>query len=112
MGYTTDFVGRIDVVPALNAEEIEYINKFADTRRMDRANGPYFVDGDEQDNGPDVIYDHNSPPEGQPGLWCHWVPNDDGTAIEWDGGEKFNHSAEWMAYLIEHFLLIPVRACT
>lgn len=107
MGYTTDFVGHIDVVPALNAQEIEFINKFADTRRMDRANGPYFVDGDGlagQDNGPDVVYDHNSPPKGQPGLWCQWIVTDDGSAIVWDGGEKFYDSDKWMAYLIKHFL--------
>jgi hypothetical protein len=32
------------------------------------------------------------------------VPTDDGTAIEWDGGEKFYDSPEWMTYLIDHFL--------
>jgi hypothetical protein len=32
------------------------------------------------------------------------VPTDDGTAIEWDGREKFYDSPEWMAYLIDNFL--------
>jgi hypothetical protein len=32
------------------------------------------------------------------------VPTEDGHAIEWNGVEKFYSSAEWMAYLIEHFL--------
>lgn len=27
----------------------------------------------------------------------------DGTAIQWDGGEKFYASSEWMQYLIKHF---------
>ncbi len=114
MGYTTDFVGRIDVVPALSAEEITFINKFSDTRRMKRENGPYFVDGDGpfgQDNGPDVVHDHNSPPEGQPSLWCRWIASDDGTSIGWNGEEKFYSGAEWMAYLIKHFLgKTPVAA--
>ena len=110
MGYTTYFSGQIEVVPALNAEEIAYLRKFAGSRRMSRANGPYFVDGNEDDfgqaigDGPDEVYDHNRPPEGQPGLWCQWVPTDDGTVIEWDEGEKFYFSAEWMAYLIAHFI--------
>ena len=107
MGYTTDFVGRIDVVPALSVEEITFINKFSDTRRMKRENGPYFVDGNGfcgQDDGPDEVYDHNNPPEGQPGLWCQWVATDDGSAIEWNGAEKFYGSPDWMAYLIKHFL--------
>lgn len=47
---------------------------------------------------------YNEPPEGQPGLWCQWVPNDKGTAIEWDGGEKFYGYEEWLKYIIEHFL--------
>ena len=106
MGYTTDFDGQIDIVPALNEQEREFLTKFAETRRMDRENGPYFVDGTGgfgQGNDPD-IRSHNSPPEGQPALWCQWTPNEDGDAIVWDEGEKFYESAEWMVYLIQHFL--------
>lgn len=40
----------------------------------------------------------------QPGLWCQWVPNHDGSAIEWDGGEKFYEYIEWIEYLTAHFL--------
>lgn len=40
----------------------------------------------------------------QPGLWCQWVPNDEGTAIVWDEGEKFYSYVEWIEYLIAHFL--------
>jgi hypothetical protein len=35
---------------------------------------------------------------------CHWVPNEDGSGLEWDGTEKFYAAEEWMAYLINHFL--------
>ena len=56
-----------------------------------------------QDHEPDII-DYNSPPKGQPGLWCQWVPTHDGKFIVWDGNEKFYNSAEWMTYLIEHFI--------
>lgn len=106
MGYTTTFEGRVAVVPPLSKEEIDFLNKFAATRRMNRTKGPYFVDGSGpagQGNDPD-IRDHNAPPQGQPGLWCQWVPTEDGAAIEWDGGEKFYDPVEWMAYLIEHFI--------
>lgn len=41
---------------------------------------------------------------GQPGLWCQWIPNAEGTALEWDEGEKFYEYQEWLRYLIEHFL--------
>jgi hypothetical protein len=44
MGYTTIFDGQISVEPPLNPEEIKYLNKFADTRRMACEQGPYYVD--------------------------------------------------------------------
>lgn len=45
-----------------------------------------------------------NPDEGQPGLWCQWVPNEFGTAIIWDEGEKFYNYIEWLNYIIKHFL--------
>jgi hypothetical protein len=45
MGYTTEFDGSVSISPPLNADEIAYLRKFAASRRMDRARGPYFVDG-------------------------------------------------------------------
>lgn len=106
MGYTTDFWGEVQISPPLNQAEIDYLNKFNQTRRMDRQRGPYFVDGTGSygQNHDADIRDFNRPPTGQPGLWCQWVPSMDGTAIEWDGGEKFYESDKWMAYLIDHFL--------
>jgi len=107
MGYSTDYTGQVRVDPPLNKTEITYLLKFAETRRMHRSSGPYFVDGGGdfgQAREADVI-DYNEPPSGQPGLWCQWVPTDDGASIEWDGGEKFREGALWMKYLIEHFLM-------
>lgn len=106
MGYTTEFTGRVAVSPPLNEAEIGYLRKFAGTRRMRRGKGPYFVDGTGyagQGHDPDII-GYNEPPEGQPGLWCKWEPADDGTAIAWNGAEKFYYADTWMAYLIDHFL--------
>lgn len=109
MGYTTHFDGQIQISPPLSREEVEYLNKFSGTRRMNRQQGPYYVDGsrgilgrkEDPDHG---VLDYNSPPAGQPGLWCQWVATDDGTALEWDGGEKFYDSPQWMQYLIDHFI--------
>jgi hypothetical protein len=106
MGYTTYFCGSIDIDPPLNEAEREYLRRFAGSRRMDRERGPYFVDGSGyrgQGADPDVR-DHNTAAAEQPGLWCQWVPDDEGTCLEWDGGEKFYDAERWMAYLIEHFL--------
>lgn len=106
MGYTTEFYGQITIDPPLDADEIAYLTKFSESRRMLCTQGPYYVDRGGcmgQNSGPEVL-DHNRPPAGQPGLWCQWVPTADGTAVEWDGGEKFYDAAEWMAYLMGHFL--------
>jgi len=107
MGYTTEFEGRINVDPPLSPQEIKYLNKFSETRRMNCKQGPYYVGRsgfmgqDDTDRG---IINFNTPPEGQPSLWCQWIPTEDGSAIEWNGAEKFYNGAEWMAYLIEHFI--------
>jgi hypothetical protein len=105
MGYTTEFTGSISVEPPLNAEEISYLTKFSESRRMDGEQGPYFVGrSGYMGQGNEGVRDYNRPPPGQPGLWCQWVPTPDGAAIEWNGAEKFYDSAEWMKYIIDHFI--------
>ena len=39
----------------------------------------------------------------QPGLWCQWEITEDGTELQWDGGEKFYNYVEWLEYLINRF---------
>jgi len=111
MGYTSYFSGSISVSPPLNEQEIAYLKDFSASRRMQRDNGPlYAVPGNDfgQDHAPDVR-DYNHPAEGQPGLWCQWVPDEDGASIVWDEGEKFYNSAEWMKYIIDHLFSAEAR---
>jgi hypothetical protein len=81
MGYTTNFTGQVAVTPPLSAAEVASLAAFAAERHDD-----YEI----------------------PGIprtpWCQWVPTDDGTAIEWDGGEKFIDAEHWMRYLVATFL--------
>lgn len=100
MGYTTEFEGKISIHPPLNAEEIAFLTAFSESRRMDRDAGPYAL---APDHGPGIV-DHNTPPAGQPGLWCQWIPTEDGTGLVWNQAEKFYDATEWMQYLIDHFL--------
>lgn len=128
VGYSTDFSGEFALNKTLSYEHDAYIKKFSSTRRMKRdaviaatlndplrdaikqfdvgIDGGYYIGLDEYSMGDDdgSVLDRNGPPEGQPGLWCQWVPNEDGTAIEWDGGEKFYNYVEWIVYIVEHFL--------
>ena len=127
MGYTTWFDGAFQLDKPLTQEHKIYLNNFSNTRRMKRdinivetisdpiriaaklpigEEGCYFVGGNGyagQDRDKSII-DYNSPPNYQPGLWCQWVPSDDGTTIVWDGEEKFYNHKKWLEYIIEHFL--------
>lgn len=117
MGYTTDFSGSFELNKPLSPKMKEFLIQLAETRRMVRNQHPTFGIGGEfyvgahsdgqmgQSNSPDVM-DHNQPPSTQPGLWLQWIPNADGTAIEWDCGEKFYYYKEWLMYLI-HKILAP-----
>ena len=71
--------------------------------------GEYFVGETEGWSLPNEPYDNsiidsNQPPRTQPCLWCQWIVSEDGSFIEWDGGEKFYHSVEWMQYIINNFI--------
>lgn len=128
MGYTTDFFGEgFKLNKRLALIHKVYLKKFNDTRRMKRnpevaemledterkivglpigEDACYFVGGlgfKGQDDDSSII-EYNSPPIGQPGLWCQWRPSDDGMRIEWDGGEKFYDYVEWLSYIIDHFM--------
>lgn len=127
MGYTTEFNGEFSLNKKLTKSRKEYLLKFAETRRMKRDSkkaeklddeirrkvglpigddAEYFVGGlgfHGQDMDESIV-EYNSPPKSQPSLWCGWIPNDDGTAIEWNGREKFYSYIEWIQYLINNFL--------
>lgn len=127
MGYTTDFYGQFEINPPLDQNQIEYLEKLSDTRRMKRdaskaallqddvremvglevgEEGEYFVGGtglagqDEDDS----ILEYNAPPAAQPALWCQWIPAEEGSKLEWDGNEKFYNYVEWLEYIIQHFM--------
>ena len=114
MGYTTDFIGHIDIAPSLNVDEIAYLAAFSASRRCLREGGPYAVPGN-----PAAEYQEGIPTElanvvaeGQPGYWCHWVPCWDGCCLAYNGNEKFYSPVPWLRYLIKHFLKPGAAAAT
>lgn len=137
MGYSTDFRGAMEITPRLKPEHMAYLVAFNAARHMVRnasklkgqddpireaagldlgPEGGHFIGTDDQlGQGPwadrvgDSVLDHNSPPAGQPGLWCGWVPrmedpDDLVSNLEWDGAEKFYEYVDWMKYLVAKFL--------
>jgi len=128
MGYTTTFSGEWTCTPALTEAQTAYLNAFSDSRRMKRdaskltgnvndaarlavglpvgPEGAYVVndDGNFGQTKDQSIIDFNEPPSGQPGLWCQWVPSEDGTSIGWNDAEKFYDYVTWIEYIIDNFL--------
>lgn len=126
MGYQTSFEGKFAISPPLKTEHRQYLTAFAETRRMRRdvelalvkpdplreavglpigEEAGFFVGGTGfygQDFDKSVV-NYNTPPTGQPGLWCQWRASDDGAWLCADGGKFYNY-VEWLKYLIERFL--------
>jgi hypothetical protein len=121
------FRGRFTLDHPLTPAQRRYLLKFSQTRRMkwDVAlledpvapdevadplrlavgpplgpEGAYYVN-DQSSYG---LIDLNTPPTGQPGRHCLWAPSAAGTAIRWNGWDKFDDADLWIAYLITHFL--------
>ena len=111
MGYTTDFLGHIDISPGLNVAERTYLSAFSLTRRYDGGKGPYYVPpnpyADDRESS-----DRSTPPPGQPGPWCRWLPCWDGCCLSLDGEEKIYDPVRWLDYLIHHFLAPGAGAST
>lgn len=127
MGYDTSFSGSFELSRPLASEHRIYLEQFSSTRRVRRdaaktarrpdpvreaaglpvgPEGAYFVgaDGSSGHEHSDDVLDFNRPPQGQPNVWCRWVPNEEGTALVWDGGPVFYDYVEWLEYLVAHFL--------
>ena len=113
MGYTTDFSGRFQLDKPLQPKIKQFLQKLGETRRMKRnveeafgIEGEFFVfgTGDYGQGQDDNIVEFNQEPSTQPSLWCQWIPNEEGTAIEWDGNEKFYAYNDWIFYIINKIL--------
>jgi len=82
MGYYTGFSGEFGLDKPLTVEQKKILDDFSEER-----------------HGGDMQHDPS-----KPGFWCDWAPNEDGTAIEWNGSEKFYDYVGWIEYLVEHFI--------
>jgi hypothetical protein len=104
---------------ALSRAQADYLRAFSRTRRVQRDEAeamklpdplreavglPIGEQGEYHVGDGDPVWDNNHSPGRQPGLWCGWTANEDGTAIVWNQREKFYNYVEWLEYLIERFL--------
>ncbi|WP_395658434.1 hypothetical protein [Nocardioides sp.] len=106
MGYTTDFIGHVDIEPHLNAGEIAYLEAFRHARHFDRGGSAYDVPGNplapDHEGVPNERYNALAP--GKPQLYCQWAICGSGCCLAYDGNEKFYQPVAWLRYLIDHLL--------
>ncbi len=127
MGYNTSFKGKFKISKTLEPNQIEYIQKFSETRRMKRNSQlcekvfdpvrlavglPVGIEGEfcvfaaghagqEHDS---TIIDYNSHPKTQFSLWNDWTCTADGNYIQWSDSEKFYSYFEWLVYICNNIL--------
>jgi len=78
MGHDTRFNGKFKLDKELSISQYNELKEFAETRHENM--------------------------EGSTGLYCQWVPCEDGKGIEWDGNEGFYNYGEWLIFIITNFI--------
>ena len=137
MGFSTTYLGRLDIEPRLNAAEVEWLNAYA---KVDRRHftDPYevpmnpqaFVIEQEQRrreararparaarrSAHSVIEDPFTtlvPRDGSPYPHLDWTPCAEGCCLNWDSSTEKSRMAEaWLQYLIDQFLRPGAEART
>lgn len=104
MTYPTEVLGEVEIRPALNRTEVDYLSAFARTRRWFRPQGPYVVLAPDAVEPYDDLAAINRPWPGEPSLACDWVPSADGRQLRFNGRESFCRPADWLRYLIGTFV--------
>ncbi len=108
MGYSTTYIGHLDITPPLNAAEVEWLIAFAEWR-----GGPhgdvFRVPMNPRAEWSLAIKEaggsfSSSDPEDLPRRATDWRPCHDGCRLEWDKVEKSNDAIPSIRYLIDHFL--------
>ena len=115
MGYSTEFRGRFNLDRELDDETYDLLKGLSETRRMKRnvdekiygPEGEFYFEGciGGYNINDDTIIDQNTPPVGQPDLWCDWTPTEDKKGLQWNGSEKFYNYVDWLKYIIKRVLM-------
>jgi hypothetical protein len=130
MAFRASTCGHLSIAPPLNAAEHDYISAFVYTRRHAGRDHPYDVpDNPAVDSVIQIgasglpesgnlagnvatrdIDTYHRPLDGQPSLWCPWVPSCQGKCLSLEAEEKISAPVTWLQYLIDHFLAPEAQA--
>ncbi|MFI5624945.1 hypothetical protein ACIA03_15890 [Nocardioides sp. NPDC051685] len=103
MGYQTDFIGYLQVLPELNGEERALVNRISGSVYLDR--GRTGLSGvDDQEAARLALC--SQAPRG----WSNWTACPNGCCLSYDGGDKANHMIPWLKFLMATFLVPGAQA--
>ncbi|WP_295697499.1 hypothetical protein [Lapillicoccus sp.] len=107
-GYSTTYIGHLDITPPLNAAEVEWLTALAEWQGGPQ--GDVFT----VPMNPRAVWSlamakaggsiASSAPEGMPRGTTDWRPCLDGCRLEWDRIEKSNDAIPSIRFLVDHFL--------
>lgn len=114
MGFSTMYLGRLDIHPSLNDAEADWLRAFvAIDRRFysepyEVAKNPRALELDRlqrrRSHDEDDALKSLVPRDGTPYPHLDWGPCPAGCCLAWDGTEKSRMAEESLQYLIDHFL--------
>ncbi len=117
MGFSTKYLGRLEIQPPLNDSEADWLRAFAAidrrhyTEPYEVAMNPRALEFDrlkqrQADRGSSCgdAFTSLAPRDGTPYPHLDWAPCYEGCCLTWDGTEKSRMAEEWLQYLIDHFL--------
>ncbi len=123
--YKTKFVGHFVLDKALQPAHAAYLHAFSKARHMrwnmERIaaipdpireavdlplgdNGAYFVAAGDDASADSLADQPYAETQGLPNLYCDWQPTADAYGIEWNRQTNTYFYADWLEYLIVHFL--------
>ena len=109
MGYSTHYLGRLDITPVLREPEIEWLRAYAEL--IDPGAHGYDLPPNPRAERVDRARRSRTspvqPPEPEiPTPWgmCDWKPCVEGCCLRWSEVEKSNNAVPWLEHLVDHFL--------
>lgn len=115
MGFSTHYLGRLDITPRLNSEEVTWLRAFALTDRKLHPGDPYAVPMNPLGEAIDGHQrgDYGVGHRQVTGLGrCDWEPCLEGCCLMWNGSEKSNTAVIELRYLVDHFLKPDAHAAS
>lgn len=114
MGFSTKYLGHLDIHPSLNDSEAEWLRAFAAIDRRlysepyEVAMNPRALEFDRiqrrRSGDGDDAFKSLVARDGTPYPHLDWRPCPEGCCLAWDGTEKSRMAEETLQYLVDHFL--------